>query len=410
MAFKVLRGTNAQRLLITPAEGELVFVTNYTATSVRPLWIGDGSTVGGVPVDAPASLTFTGVASDITSDANNTRDIGAVGNVYAEGHFTNIYGALTGNASTATYASAVSLTADNATNATNFPLFASAATGNLSPRTDTGFTYNPSTGNLTSTAFTGNLTGNVTGSVIAADSTVLFNHTNKDAKVRAIFGTMGAVLQTSTNSIADPVVIGSATDPHGLYIYADNSASGGADATLTISGVAGTQSGTRMVFETTGSGGTLNAPTNVLAGDQIASIEFRGRYTDAFGTYYASTGLIASEVVSLGATDIEGVVATLVPNASGAFERFNMASNGTFNSKTAIFGTAGDLVTPGLSNIPAGVALDVRGIAKLEIRIAPPASPVNGMIAIANGTSWNPTASGIQTVVAYINGAWVALS
>lgn len=39
-------------------------------------------------------------------------------------------------------------------------MFASAATGNLSPCTDTGFTYNPSTGALTANTFIGNLTGN----------------------------------------------------------------------------------------------------------------------------------------------------------------------------------------------------------------------------------------------------------
>jgi hypothetical protein len=33
-------------------------------------------------------------------------------------------------------------------------LFASSATGNISPRTDTGFTYNPSTGELTSVLLT----------------------------------------------------------------------------------------------------------------------------------------------------------------------------------------------------------------------------------------------------------------
>lgn len=52
------------------------------------------------------------------------------------------------------YAAAVTLTADNTTNATNYPLFSSAATGNVSPRTDTGFTYNPSSGELTAVILT----------------------------------------------------------------------------------------------------------------------------------------------------------------------------------------------------------------------------------------------------------------
>ena len=148
-------------------------------------------------------LNYGSVAADIISDVDNTRDIGAVGNRWAEGHFTNIYGALTGNvtgsvsgnAGFATYSAAVTIAANNSTNATNFPLFTAAATGNLTPSTDTGFTYNPSTGVLIATTFsgavlgnvtgnvTGNLTGNVTGdvtgnvegSVFANDSTQMIN-------------------------------------------------------------------------------------------------------------------------------------------------------------------------------------------------------------------------------------------
>jgi len=75
---------------------------------------------------------------------------------------------------TASIASTVALVATNTTNATHYPVFVDAATGNENVRTDTGFTYNPSTGTLTSTTFVGNLTGNVTGTVtgsVTADVT-----------------------------------------------------------------------------------------------------------------------------------------------------------------------------------------------------------------------------------------------
>lgn len=80
--------------------------------------------------------------------------------VYNPSNFSVNYATSAGTATSATYASAVTLTADNSTNATNYPLFVNAATGNLSPRTDTGFTYNPSTGTLTATTFSGALSGN----------------------------------------------------------------------------------------------------------------------------------------------------------------------------------------------------------------------------------------------------------
>jgi hypothetical protein len=52
-------------------------------------------------------------------------------------------------------AGTVTLTADNTTDAINYPLFANAATGNISPRTDTGFTYSPLNGVLKSNYFNG---------------------------------------------------------------------------------------------------------------------------------------------------------------------------------------------------------------------------------------------------------------
>lgn len=39
MALKLRRGSNAQRLLITPAEGELIYTTD-----TKLLYVGDGST------------------------------------------------------------------------------------------------------------------------------------------------------------------------------------------------------------------------------------------------------------------------------------------------------------------------------------------------------------------------------
>ena len=55
MALQLRRGTNAERGAITPALGELVYVTDYVAAGVA-LFIGDGTTVGGNP--AGASIKF----------------------------------------------------------------------------------------------------------------------------------------------------------------------------------------------------------------------------------------------------------------------------------------------------------------------------------------------------------------
>lgn len=46
MSLKLRRGTNAQRIVITPAEGELIYTTD-----TKKLYVGDGLTAGGVAVD-----------------------------------------------------------------------------------------------------------------------------------------------------------------------------------------------------------------------------------------------------------------------------------------------------------------------------------------------------------------------
>lgn len=53
--------------------------------------------------------------------------------------------------------------ADESTDTTCFPLFVTAATGDLAPKSGTNLTFNSSSGLLTATAFAGDITGNVTG-------------------------------------------------------------------------------------------------------------------------------------------------------------------------------------------------------------------------------------------------------
>ena len=42
----------------------------------------------------------------------------------------------------------------------------------------------------------------------------------------------------------------------------------------------------------------------------------------------------------------------------------------------------------------------------LAVLAAEPSSPVNGMVAVADGTSWDPISNAAQTMVVYLNGDW----
>ena len=81
-------------------------------------------------------------------------------------------GGVTGTASVATEATNVTASANNSTDETVYPTFVDGATGTQGIETDTGLTYNPSTGVLTSTGFTGAVIGNVTGNASGTALTV----------------------------------------------------------------------------------------------------------------------------------------------------------------------------------------------------------------------------------------------
>jgi len=58
MALRLRRGTDAERQTITPLEGELIYTTD-----TEKLYVGDGTTVGGNPID---SDTITDQLSDLS--------------------------------------------------------------------------------------------------------------------------------------------------------------------------------------------------------------------------------------------------------------------------------------------------------------------------------------------------------
>ena len=99
--------------------------------------------IGGVEFDGSASIDLPGVNTAGNQDTS-------------------------GNAATATEATNITATANNNTAETVYLTFVDGATGTQGIETDTGLTYNPNTGLLTSTSFAGSLTGNVTGNADTA--------------------------------------------------------------------------------------------------------------------------------------------------------------------------------------------------------------------------------------------------
>jgi hypothetical protein len=63
MAFKIRRGTNAERLTITPAEGELIYTTD-----TKKLYVGDGATTGGTAVTDLSAYATQAYVDQAVSD------------------------------------------------------------------------------------------------------------------------------------------------------------------------------------------------------------------------------------------------------------------------------------------------------------------------------------------------------
>ena len=127
------------------------------------------TTVGGLTVNGDLSISGDITYDEITGRSLNVSGVGTVGFITASNAFYtgvvtattfvgditgDVTGDVTGNVTgTATNATNVTL-ADESTDTTCFPLFATGATGNLPPKTGTNLTFNSNTGDLAFTSAT----------------------------------------------------------------------------------------------------------------------------------------------------------------------------------------------------------------------------------------------------------------
>jgi hypothetical protein len=208
-----------------------------------------GPLTGNVTGDASGSSgSCTGNAATVTTNANLTGHITSTGNAAILGSFTvaqlstalsdasisgsntgdqttvsGSSGSCTGNAATATLATdatSITVSANDSTNETVYPLFVDGATGSQGAETDTGLTYNPSSGLLTSTLFAGALTGNVTGNASGTAATVT-GGTQAAITSAANLVTIGTVTSgtLSTGTVLAGVTVTMGSDAEGDIYY-----------------------------------------------------------------------------------------------------------------------------------------------------------------------------------------------
>ena len=223
----------------------------------------------------------------------------------------NITGGVTGNVTgTADLATSVTVTANNSTDETVYPIFVDGATGTQGAESDTGLTYNPSSGNLTSTQFTGtlqtaaqpNITSvgtlsalNVSGNVSIGGTLTYEDVTNIDA-VGLITARNGITVSAGTATFQGAIDANSDLDVDGHTNLDNVSVAGvttftgaatlngnttfGADVTF-----GGASSATALVWDKADDDLKLAAATQLHIGD---SSEFKA-YRSGTHTYLAHT-------------------------------------------------------------------------------------------------------------------------
>jgi hypothetical protein len=166
----VLTGADSQFTAGTNLD-DAVATPTQLARAVGKMWTADsdGTNADTVTVSDAANdtTTFPLLATAATGSLTPATDSSLSYNANTGAlTATTFVGALTGNADTVTVA-------DAANDTTTFPLLGTAATGPLAPATDSSLTYNANTGALTATSFVGALTGNADTATTATTASSL---------------------------------------------------------------------------------------------------------------------------------------------------------------------------------------------------------------------------------------------
>ena len=229
---KVLKVAGTQVLSATNFTGTSAIATNVTVadessdTTCNVLFV--TAETGNLPPKTGTNLTFnsssgaltatsfvgdlTGdVTGDLTGDVTGDLTGNVTGNLTGNvtGNTSGSSGSCTGNSATATEATNVTVSANNSTDETVYPVFVDGATGTQGAETDTGLTYNPSSGLLTATSFAGALTGNVTGNASGSSGSCTGNAATATALATA--RTINGVSFDGTGNITVTAAAGTLT-------------------------------------------------------------------------------------------------------------------------------------------------------------------------------------------------------
>jgi hypothetical protein len=233
-------------------------------------------TIGGVSFDGSANIAVT-LAATATALATG-RTIGG----------TSFDGTANIAVATATEGTNVTVVANNSTDETVYPTFVDGATGTQGIETDTGLTYNPSSGLLTTTTVAAALTGNASTATALANARTIggvsFDGTANIAVTLAATATALASARTIGGTSFDGtanIVPGTATVATTVTIT-DNANTAETNAIIFTAG--GDLNGGDIGLESDGTSLTYNPNTGQLTATELSATTF-----DIGGTNISAT-------------------------------------------------------------------------------------------------------------------------
>ena len=168
----------------------VAFANKFIVQGTTDAGLSGAQFLGALGTGLVKNTTTTGILSIAVAGTDYAAALGTDDNYVTDAEKTALHAAGSDDSFTV---------ANEATDTTCFPLFVTAATGDLGAKTNAGLAFNSSTGVLTATGFSGALTGNVTGNCSGNAATVTTN-ANLTGVITSVGNATSIASQTGTGS------------------------------------------------------------------------------------------------------------------------------------------------------------------------------------------------------------------